>query len=152
MGILNNLQQQFATALIDLDLLRETTRNNDPRIVQAENRIKVIEERILEERQKFSSSNVEGIDDYVTIIGEFERLNVDLEFAQQAYLSALANYDGSVAEAQRKSRYLAAYLKPSVAEKSLFPERPVLLLLVTVFAFLSWAILSLIYYSIRDRG
>ncbi|TDT73139.1 capsular polysaccharide transport system permease protein [Litoreibacter halocynthiae] len=152
MGILNNLQQQFATALIELDLLRETTRDNDPRIVQAENRIKVIQERITEERLKFGSSTIEGGEDYVTIIGEFERLNVDLEFAQSTYLAALASYDSSIAEAQRKSRYLAAYLKPSAAERSLYPERSLLLLMVAVFAFLLWTILSLAYYSIRDRG
>ncbi|WP_281857849.1 sugar transporter [Litoreibacter halocynthiae] len=152
MGILNNLQQQFATALIEIDLLRETTRDNDPRIVQAENRIKVIQERITEERLKFGSSTVEGGEDYVTIIGEFERLNVDLEFAQSTYLAALASYDSSIAEAQRKSRYLAAYLKPSAAERSLYPERSLLLLMVAVFAFLLWTILSLAYYSIRDRG
>ncbi|PTX57721.1 capsular polysaccharide transport system permease protein [Litoreibacter ponti] len=152
MGILNNLQQQFATALIELDLLRETTRTSDPRIVQAENRIKVIQLRIEEERAKFGSNSSSIDEDYVSIIGEFERLNVDLEFSQSAYVAALAAYDNSLAQAQRQSRYLAAYLKPSIAERAEYPERGAILLLIAVFSFLSWTIASLVYYSIRDRG
>ena len=152
MGILNTLQQSYASALIELDLLRETTRDGDPRIDQAENRIRVIEARIDEERAKFGSGASDIDEDYVSIIGEFERLNVDLEFAQSAYLSALAAYDSAVAEAQRQSRYLAPYLEPSVAERSLYPQRATLLGLIAVFAFLAWVIASLVYYSIRDRG
>ncbi|WP_298258111.1 sugar transporter [uncultured Litoreibacter sp.] len=152
MGILNNLQQQLAAALIELDLLRETTRRNDPRILQAENRIKVIEDRIVDERAKFGAGSDSAGEDYVSIIGEFERLNVDLEFAQSAYITSLATYDGSIADAQRQSRYLAAYLKPSIAERALYPERSTILLLVAVFAFLFWTIASLVYYSIRDRA
>lgn len=152
MGILNNLQQQYATALVELDLLRETTRSSDPRILQAENRIKVIQERIDEERSKFGTNSSNVDEDYVAIIGEFERLNVELEFAQSAYVSALAAYDGAVAEAQRKSRYLAAYLEPSVAERAQYPQRGTLILIVAVFSFMLWTIASLIYYSIRDRG
>ena len=153
MGILNTLQQQYATTLVELDLLRETTREGDPRIDQAENRIRVIEARIDEERAKFGAGTAsDANEDYVAIVGEFERLNVDLEFAQSAYLSALAAYDSAVADAQRQSRYLAAYLEPSVAERSLYPERATLLGLIAVFAFLAWVITSLVYYSIRDRG
>ncbi|WP_186201851.1 sugar transporter [Jannaschia seosinensis] len=152
MGILNTLQQQYATAIIDLDLLRETTRDEDPRIAQAETRIRVIESRINAERGKFSSGSDGLDDDYVTIIGEFERLNVDLEFAQSAYLAALAAYDSAIAEAQRQSRYLAAYLKPSVAQRALYPERTTLLGLIAAFALLAWVIASLVYYSVRDRG
>ena len=153
MGILNNLQQQYAEALIDLDLLRETTSgNSDPRVVQAMHRINVIEARIADERAKFGTQTDTTGQDYVEIIGEFERLNVDLEFAQQTYLSALANLNSSRADAQRQSRYLAPYLAPSVAERAKYPERATLVLLVFFFTFMGWMIMSLVYYSIRDRN
>jgi len=152
MGILNNLQQQYAEALIELDLLHETSGQSDPRILQAQNRINVIETRILEERAKFGSSSETEGQDYVEIIGEFERLNVDLEFAQQTYLTALANFNSARAEAQRQSRYLAPYLAPSIAEKSIYPERGTIVLLVSIFALMGWMVMSLVYYSVRDRN
>ncbi len=152
MGVINTLQQNLATALIEIDLLRETSRTTDPRIVQAELRIAVIRNRIEKERSKFGSGNLSVGDNYVEIIGEFERLNVDAEFAERAYVSALAAYDSANAEALRTSRYLAAYLEPRVAEQALYPQRLTVVFVTAAFLLLAWSIMCLIYYSIRDRG
>ena len=81
----------------------------------------------------------------------FETLSVDLEFAQTSYLAALAGYDKAVRQAQQQSRYLAAYLAPTRPESAEFPQRALLLGLTALFTFLGWAILTLIYYSVRDR-
>lgn len=152
MGLLNNLQQQLAEALIELDLVKETTRAGDPRVGQAERRIEVIRQRIAEERNKFSLGG-QGPDDedYVAILGEFERLSVDREFAERAYLAALAAFDSAQAEAQRKSRYLAAYIEPTLAERAQYPKRFTLSALTVLFLFLTWAMTALVYYSVRDR-
>lgn len=53
MGLLNTLQAQLASALIDFDLLSNTARDDDPRVLQAQARIDIINQRIEEERQKF---------------------------------------------------------------------------------------------------
>jgi capsular polysaccharide transport system permease protein len=149
MGLLSTLEQQLAEALIAADMLREGTRAGDPRITQADLRIQVIEARIQDERGKLGRGG-EG-DDYATVLSEFERLAVDREFAEQAYTAALAAYDQALAEARRKSRYLAAYIKPTLAEASEFPQKEMLLALVAFFLLSLWGIAVLIYYSIRDR-
>ncbi len=152
MGLLNNLQQQLATALIDSDLLAQTTRDGDPRIVQSERRIEVIRNRIAEERAKFAlGGQSDSEDDYVRVLSEFERLTVDREFAEQAYVAALSAHDSALAEAQRKSRYLAAYVTPTLPEKALYPQRLVIAVVSAVFLLLIWAIGVLVYYSIKDR-
>ena len=152
MGLLNTLQAQLASAMIDLDLLRETAREQDPRVTQLERRIEVIGSRIAEERSRFGvGAGGAGGDDYATLLGEFERLNVDREFAEQAYGSALLGYDMAVAEAQRTSRYLAAHIAPTLAESARYPERGLLLAGLTLFLLLSWTVGVLVYYSIRDR-
>lgn len=152
MGILNNLQANLAESYIELDLLRVTTTATDPRIVQVEQRITVIQNRIEEERRKFSESG-QGPrgEDYATMVAEFERLSVDREFAEQSYRVALAAYDSALAEAQRKSRYLATHIRPTTAEESKFPQRWTLLGLTAFFLLMAWAIGLLIIYSIRDR-
>lgn len=149
MGLLSTLEQQLAEALISADLLRESTRDDDPRITQAELRVAVIEARISEERRKLGRDG-EG-EDYATRLAEYERLAVDREFAEQAYTAALAAYDQALAEARRKSRYLAAYIKPTLAEASEFPKKEVLLGLVAFFLVSAWAIAVLVFYSVRDR-
>lgn len=152
MGVLGTLQQQLAGSLIDLDLLRDSARPDDPRVVQTERRIEVIRARIDTERQKFSLGGTDASgEDYASIMAEFERLTVDREFAERAYTGALAAYDAALAEARRKSRYLAAYIAPTLSQEAQYPERGLLVLLVGFFAVLIWAVSVLVWYAIRDR-
>lgn len=152
MGLLNTLQAQLAEALIELDLLRETTSASDPRVTQSQRKIEVITTRIEEERKKFGLGNSgSGADGYAAIVSEYESLSVDLEFAEQAYTAALTGLDAAQSEALRQSRYLAAYIRPTLAQSSQFPQREVLAGLALLFLFLGWSLLVLVYYSIRDR-
>lgn len=152
-GVLNNLQQQLAEALIDFDLLSENTTNpSDPRLVQAQRRIEVIRERIRQERLNFVTDDV-GIDgeDYPTLMAQFEGLTVDRQFAEESYRAALTALDVARTNSARQSRYLAVYIRPSMAESAGFPRRESILGIAFLFLTLGWAIMALVYYSIRDR-
>ena len=155
MGVMNNLQQQLAEALINYDLLHGTTRENDPRMVTARKRIDVIRERIRIERQTFASNNTEtgGVGkDYPNLISEYESLNLDREFAEEIYRASLMALESARDEAIRNSRYLAVYIKPTHAGSSQYPRRWLIFLLTGVFLLLIWSVGALIYYSIRDRS
>lgn len=152
MGLLTTLQSQQAEAFIEYDLLVDIAREGDPRLEQAQRRIDVIEIRINAERKKFGvGGQGPGGAEFATTIADFERLTVDREFAQAAYAASLSARDAAVAEANRQSRYLATYIKPTLAQKSEFPQREILIGIIGLFSFLTWAIFSLVYYSLRDR-
>ena len=152
MGVLVTLQRQLADALIDYDLLQDTTRSGDPRIAQATRRVDVIQKRIDAERRKLGlgADTEEGVV-FADLVGEYEGLIVDREFAEAAYTSALATHDAALAEARRQSRYLAAHIRPTLAQQAEYPERLKTLLLVALSSFLTWSVMSLVYYSLRDR-
>jgi len=158
MGVMNNLQQQLAEALIEFDLLTETTNISDPRLRQAQRRIEVIQERIFQERNSFATDSTDSADnggvgeDYPSLIAEFEGLMVDREFAEQSYRLALAAVDVARAKASRQSRYLATYIESTLAESSEYPQRAVIFGLMALFLVLGWSTVILIYYSIRDRS
>lgn len=152
MGVLNNLQQQLAEALINHDLLAATTQENDPRLQQVNRRIEAIRERIALERESFTLASVgSGQEDYPSLIAEFESLSVDREFAEQTYTTALAALEIARSNANRQSRYLATYVRPTKAETPRYPQRYLLVGLVAFFAILLWSIATLIYFSLRDR-
>lgn len=153
MGVLNTLQQQLAEALVENDLLSENTGNpNDPRLRQSTQRIDVIRERIATERQNFTEADAQvGGEDYPTLIAEYEGFVVDREFAEESYRAALTAFDLARVNATRQSRYLAVFIQPTYPETAEFPRREVILSLTALFLLLGWAILALIYYSIRDR-
>lgn len=155
MGVMTSLQQQLAEALVEYDLLRGTTSENDPRLKDARKRIEVIRDRIAIERTNFATTSTEtgGVSqDYPSLIAEFERLTVDREYAEEAYFASLTALETARDEANRQSRYLATYIKPTLAESSEYPQRFVLSGLIGLFLLLAWSIGALIYYSIRDRS
>lgn len=155
MGVMNNLQQQLAEALITYDMLSGTTRESDPRLINAGQRIEVIRERISIERRTFASDNTDtGAvgEDYPTLIAEYENLNVNREFAEQTYRAALMALEAARDDAARNSRYLAVYIKPTLSGSSQYPRYWIIAGLAGLFLLLVWSIGALVYYSIRDRG
>lgn len=150
MGLVTNLQAQLAEALIQLDLLQETAREGDPRITQAERLISVIQDRIEAERAVLGTSR-DGRSGIADLVGEYERLLVDQEFAEHAYTTALAAFDAARNDARRQSRYLAAHVRPTLPERAQYPDRPMILATITLFAFLIWSVVVLLAYSLRDR-
>ena len=168
MGLLSQLEQQLAQGLIELDLLRQSTSGDDPRVQQAEARVEVIEARMDEERAKLglgrpgAGTGAEVDPDappglapegtaFADLVGEYESLAVDLEFGQRSYVAALASYDGALAESRQQTRYLAAHVEPTLAERADYPRRWTLTLLTGFFAALAWAMLTLGAYALRDR-
>lgn len=152
MGVLASLQAQLAEAMIELDMLPGGLKPDDTRIQQAQRRIEVIQGRIVDERSKFGESGgAPGGEDYGSLIAQYEGLSADLLFAEETYRAALAAYDTAQSDARRQSRYLAAHVRPTLAERSLFPQRWILLAITGFFLTIFWAMGALIYYSIRDR-
>lgn len=169
MGLLNSLQQQMTESIVELNLLQTSAQaKGDPRIEETRRRIEVIQKLIDKERDKFGGGGVNTANptettaaegggaakensNYSTLVGQFEELNVDREFAEKAYLAALAGYDTALAKAQRQSRYLAAYVSPTLAQESIVPQRLQSLLVVLALVLAGWSILMLVYYSVRDR-
>lgn len=149
MGVLSSLQQQMASALVELDLLRASAQTDDPRIGQYERRIAAIEERISQERDKLGVG--EGGTGFAKILGDFEKLKVDLQFAETTYLAALSSFDRATTAAQQQNRYLATFVQPTRAEASTAPRRPIWLLMIALSCFFIWASSVLVYYSLRDR-
>ena len=148
-GVVSSLQQQLAEQLVALGLLRANAQDNDPRIAQTELRIDVIREQIEAERLKIGSVNGErALSD---LVGEFETLAVERQFAETSYTAALASYEAARAEAARQSRYLAPYIRPTLAQDAEFPERGTLLAMIFGFLSLIWIIGTLVFYSLRDR-
>lgn len=144
-GVITALEQRLAGELINRDALEgTTTRPDDPRIERADRTIAAIRARIAAERANVGEEDAAAV-------GAYEELLVDRTFAEQAYTAALGAHDAAVAEARRKSRYLATHIPPTRADTAIYPERITLAALATGFLFMAWAVGALVYYSLKDR-
>ncbi|MBK4217181.1 sugar transporter [Paracoccus caeni] len=149
-GVVSTLQAQLAEQLVALGLLQANAQPEDPRISQTQLRINVIREQIAAERQKFGSETATG-EALSEVVGQYEGLSVDREFAEQSYTAALATYDSARAEAARQSRYLAAYVQPTLAQEPEFPQKSQLMFMIAGFLLILWIIGVMVFYSLRDR-
>lgn len=152
MGVIQNLQQQLAEQLVAHDLLLENAKPKDNRVIQSQQKIDALRRLIDKERNKFSSSGeTPSGESYAEMVSEYEKLAVDLEFAEGTYRSARIAYETALAEAQKQSRYLAVHISPRVPEASTEPLRGRLLALTIGVLLILWSLFALIYYSVRDR-
>jgi capsular polysaccharide transport system permease protein len=149
--VITSLVQQLGEAEIDLDMLRGTVPESDPRIAQLNRRIEVIQNRISEETSKVGGLSDPNSAGYAKLVSDYQNLQMEQDFASKAYLQALGAYDQAVNDAQHNTRYLATYLQPTLAESSTAPNRPLRIFLTALAGFLLWATLAMIYYALRDR-
>lgn len=149
-GLMGSLEAQLAEALIELDML-PSGRSDDPRVTQAQLRIEVIQRRIDEERAKLGFGEAGDDEVYANLYGEYERLVVEREFAEQRFASTQLTYDAALGEARRQSRYLAAYVLPTKAESSRYPQRFSTTAICALFLILLWASVVLVLYAVKDR-
>lgn len=153
MGVLNNLQQQLAQALVEHDLLAMITDERDPRMRQAVRRIDVVRERISEERLNFTTQDLTVAQtDYPRVIARYESLRADQELAARRYEAAMRAWDLAQSSAERQNLYLALFIPPTLAEEAGHPRRPLVLGLTALFSLLIWAMGVLAWQSLRDRA
>ncbi|MGH1576156.1 capsule biosynthesis protein [Planktotalea sp.] len=151
-SLLSTLESQLTETLIDIEMLSANTRRSDTRLTQAKQRRAVLQARIDEERaNRTLEAGNGGQVGLARLYGDYERLIVEVEFAEQSYQAARASFEAAVSDARRKTRYLAAHVLPTRAEQSLFPKRGLILGLVTLACFLVWSLITLIGFSFLDR-
>lgn len=154
MGLIASLERDLATARVDLKVAESYTRGDDPRLLRLSNRIEVLEARIEAERARFGDGdenvprNGKSLAD---LLGDYEELEVEREFAESAYTTALASLQTAKADARRTQRYLAVHINPTTSQAPQYPERFLLLGLIVASLFIFWALLMLIFTNVRDR-
>lgn len=150
MGLLGALQGELAQAMVERDMVRSYTDPNDHRVTQANRRIEAIRDRIEAERQALGLGG--SLSSSTDVLGDYEELRTDLEFAQAAYTQALTNETIARAESRRQARYLAAHVTPTLPDAARYPQRWVLSGLTGLFLLLGWAVLMVLYYNLRDSS
>jgi capsular polysaccharide transport system permease protein len=152
-GLVAGLEEELSQARVQLELLSGALDETAPRIVLLNRQIASLEARIAAERTRLGSGVELGNDtrSLSQVVGEFEELVVDREFAEQSYTVALATYQQAQAEARRRHRYLAAHIEPTLSQEAEYPDRPLLIAAVFLLALAGWSILVLGAYNIRDR-
>jgi capsular polysaccharide transport system permease protein len=154
-AILGKLEEELTKAKARLANLRSFMGSDAPSVKVLNSEIAALERQLEEERAKLGNS-VEGVLSGQPSIGglaaSYEELVVDREFAEKAYLSALASLERARIEADRQQRYLAAFVRPSLPQEALHPKRILASCMVLGVSLVLWALGVLVVYAVRDHA
>ncbi|MEM9061896.1 MAG: sugar transporter [Pseudomonadota bacterium] len=155
LGLVTSLEGEMARAQVRLESLSDVLAPDAPRLRTLRREIATLEERIEQERTRLGSgARVEGGEtrSLSEVVGDYEELLVDREFAEQAYTLALTTLEQAQAEARRQHRYLAVHIEPTLSEEADYPDRPILLAAAAAMLIALWAIFMLVTTNIRERA
>ena len=85
---------------------------NSPQLAPIRNRIAALEQQIMEERSKLGG----GENSLAPKLAEYERISLDREFAEKAYLVDLGSLDAARLDAQRQKRYIERISGPNLPD------------------------------------
>ncbi|MFP4362061.1 MAG: hypothetical protein ACLFTG_15505 [Alphaproteobacteria bacterium] len=155
LGLVAALGQELARARVELDSELQLVGEQSPRINQLRQRIASLEKQIAQERSRLgagavgAASGEEGR--FASVISEYEERQVDLEFAQNAYTSALSAFEQAQIEARRQSRFLAPHIEPTRSMAPQYPQRALLSLATLGLLTVAWAVVVLVVYNVKER-
>lgn len=151
--IIEALQSQLTSARARLQAQRQQLSESAPSVVHQANLIKALEVQIDEERKRTAESgdHTATASTIGGLIADYEALTIDREFAEKAYLSAMASLERVRLDAARQQRYLATIVPPALPEDALYPRRILNTAIVLVGLFCLWGISVLIGLAVRDH-
>lgn len=140
---LAQLETQLAT------YLRQNLQESAPVVVTLKNQIKSVKEQ-LAATEADVGKGVNGTA-LSKVVGEYEQLNLQIQFAQQMVTSTMQALDQARANAASQHLYITPYVRPSLPQSSVYPNRFMSIVTVGLIAFALWAIGLLILRSINER-
>jgi capsular polysaccharide transport system permease protein len=141
------LQQELITTETELAQIKKLSPDN-PQIGALNNRAGSLREAIAAEAAKVTSSH----GSFSARAPNFERLALDVQFADKQLGVALAELESARAEALQKQLYLERLVQPSLPDKAMEPKRSRSVLIVFALSIISWAVVSILIASVREHA
>ena len=114
--IAGGLESDLAKARSELAIVLQYMRADSPKVLQIKYQIKALEQQLRYERERLASSG--GKTAYSQILNEYSALQLEQQFAQDAYLAAQQGLAVARADAARKQNYLIDFTPPYLPDKA----------------------------------
>jgi capsular polysaccharide transport system permease protein len=141
------IQQELIATEMELAQIKKLSPDN-PQIGALNNRAASLRDAISAEAAKVTSSH----GSFSARAPNFERLALDVQFADKQLGVALAELESARAEALQKQLYLERLVQPSLPDKAMEPKRARSVLIVFVLSLISWAVASILIASVREHA
>jgi capsular polysaccharide transport system permease protein len=141
------IQQELISTEAELAQVKSLSPNN-PQIRALTSRAESLRTAIASEAAKVTSAH----GSFSARAPNFERLALDVEFADKQLGVALAGLESARAEAQRKQLYLERLVQPNLPDKAMEPRRIRSVFTVFLLGLVAWGVVTLLVASIREHS
>ena len=149
-GIVGKLQGELSAARTQLNDLLSYMSPNSPQVTAAKFKIAALEKQLAAQRETLADSG--GGTPYSKILEEYSRLQVDEEFARNAYQAAQQGLEVARADAARQQTYLVDFAPPYLPDRASIAVPLLYTATVFVASLVLFGIGSLTAAAFRDHA
>lgn len=146
-AVVANLESQRSELQVELASLQAYLVPNHPSIVELQQQISAIDRQIAQENSRLAG----GGNRLNTKLEQFQRLEMEAEFAQQLYQTALTALEKGRVEGTRTIKKMSIIEDPTMPGEASRPDRIYQAVLYAFFAFVIAGILQLLVAIVRDH-
>jgi len=110
-------------------------------------RAQTLETEIAAETEKITG----GENSLASKAAEYQRLQLEREFADKQLAVAMSSLEGARNEAQRQQLYLETIAKPSLPDDATYPKRPRGVITTLILGLVAWGILAMLLAGVREH-
>jgi capsular polysaccharide transport system permease protein len=148
---IGKLREELARVQTDLTTARARLGDNAPTIIALKDRQAALQQQIQGAEARLASTAEQSGKPLSQDIRGYEALETERHTAEKFYETALESLQRAQFEANRQAMYLEVFVRPALAEQSLYPRRFVSTLIVALSAFGVWIFLLMAYHSVREH-
>lgn len=149
-GIINQLEGQLTTLKTQRDALLGYLNPQNPSVVELDLQIEAVKKHIAREQTRLTSSDRQTLN---RAVEEFQRLQMNAEFAQDMYKTALAALEKERVDAVRTLKMVSVLQNPTLPQYPMEPRRiynTAVFILATIMLAAIFSLLSTIIREHRD--
>jgi capsular polysaccharide transport system permease protein len=143
---LAKLQEQYIATKGQLTQVSEFAPDS-PHSKSLKLKMEVLEEEIKAEKERITG----GSDSLASKAAEYERLALELEFADQQLALTMASLESARNQALRQQLYLMTIAQPNLPDEAVLPERIRGIVTTLVLGLVGWGILSMLLAGVREH-
>ena len=141
------IEQELVATEAELAQVKKLSPDN-PQIPALNSRAESLREAIAAEASKVTSAR----GSFSARAPNFERLALDVEFADKQLGVALEELQSARAEALQKQLYLETLVQPNLPDKAMEPKRLRSMFTVLIISLVGWAVASILIASVREHA
>jgi capsular polysaccharide transport system permease protein len=141
------IQQELVATEAELAQIKKLSPDS-PQIGALTDRAEALRNAIAAEASKVTSDR----GSFSARAPNFERLTLDVQFADKQLGIALAELESARAEALRKQIYLETLVQPNLPDKAMQPKRIRSMFTFFIISLVGWAVASILIASVREHA